>query len=81
MFYLSTYLQWFASYRWKAVKQDDKSAFAVPKGHSVSIRRESGQHTLSNFPEILLKLSLPHMMNICNIWTKSVKEWHDYEAF
>jgi len=27
----------------------------------------SGQVTLSNFPEILLKLSLPHMMNICKI--------------
>jgi len=27
----------------------------------------SGQVTLSNFPEILLKLLLPHMMNICKI--------------
>jgi len=27
----------------------------------------SGQGTLSNFPEILLKLSLHHMMNICKI--------------
>ena len=32
MFYLSTYLQWFASCRWKNDEQDDKSAFAVPKG-------------------------------------------------
>jgi len=36
----------------------------------------SGQGTLSNFPEILLKLSLPHMMNIFKIWMKSVKKWH-----
>jgi len=36
----------------------------------------SGHITLSNFPEILLKLSLPHMMNICKIWMKSVKKWH-----
>jgi len=41
----------------------------------------SGQVTLSNFPEILLKSSLPHMMNICKIWIKSVKKWHDYKAF
>ena len=40
----------------------------------------SGQVTLSDFPEILLKFSLPHMMNICKIWMKSVKKWHDYEA-
>ena len=32
MFYLSTFLQWFASYRWKIDEKDDKSAFAVPKG-------------------------------------------------
>jgi len=32
MFYLSTYLQWFANYRWKTAEQDDKSAFTVPKG-------------------------------------------------
>jgi len=38
----------------------------------------SGQVTLSNFLEILLKLSLPHMMNICKIWMKSVKKWHYY---
>jgi len=30
---------------------------------------------------VLLKLSLPHMMNICKIWMKSVKEFHDYKAF
>jgi len=36
----------------------------------------SGQVALSNFPEIVLKLSLPHMMNICKIWMKSVKKWH-----
>jgi len=36
----------------------------------------SGQITLYNFPEILLKLSLPYMMNICKIWMKSVKKWH-----
>ena len=40
-----------------------------------------GQVTLSNFPEILLKLSLSHMMNICKIWMKFVKKWHDYKAF
>ena len=32
MFYLSTYLQRFTSYCWKTAEQDDKSAFAVPKG-------------------------------------------------
>jgi len=32
MFYRSTYLQWFTSYRGKAVEHDDKLAFAVPKG-------------------------------------------------
>jgi len=32
----------------------------------------SGQVTFTNFLEILLKLSLPHMMNICKIWMKSV---------
>jgi len=32
MFCLSTYLQWFARYCWKSAEQDDKSAFAVPKG-------------------------------------------------
>jgi len=32
MFYLSTYLQWFASYRRKTVEQDDVSASAIPKG-------------------------------------------------
>jgi len=41
----------------------------------------SGRGTLSNFPEILLKFSLPRMMNICKIWKKSVKKWHDYKAF
>ena len=41
----------------------------------------SGQGTLSNFPEISLKLSLPHLMNICKIWMKSVKKRHDYKAF
>ena len=55
---------------------------AIQEGHSVSILfSSSGQGTLYNFPEILLKLSLPHMMNICKIWMKPVKIWHDYKAF
>jgi len=41
----------------------------------------SGQGTLTNFPEISFKLSLPYVMNICKIWMKSVKKWHDYKAF
>jgi len=33
----------------------------------VSILRKWSRH-LSNFPEILLQLSLPHVTNICKIW-------------
>jgi len=46
---------------------------AIPRHFS-----ESGQATISNFPEILLKLSLPHMMKICKIWMKSVKKWQSF---
>jgi len=36
----------------------------------------SDQVTLSNFPEIILKLSLTHVINICKMWMKSVQTWH-----
>ena len=42
--------------------------------------KDSTRH-ISNFPEMSLNLSLPHMMNICKIWMKSVNKWHDCKAF
>ena len=34
MFYLSTYIQWFVSYRRNTAEQDDLSASAIPKVHN-----------------------------------------------
>jgi len=65
--------QWF--------KVHSLKSFKMLFGNIPSQFSGSGKGILSNFPEILLKLSLPHMMNICKIWMKPVKKWRDYKAF
>jgi len=68
MFYLSTYLQWFASYRWKAVKQDDKTAFAVPKGpFRVNSQGKWSTYPLQfswNFTEIVITPYDEHLQHL-----------------
>jgi len=69
--------------RWRIVQIDelDEQKCTQKIGANPCQFSGSGQVTLSNFPEILLKLSLPHVMNICKIWMKSVKKWYDCKAF
>ena len=78
--FTATFWQWFSNIRW--IFWHHFMIFPSTDFRDVLCQFSgSGQGTLSNFLEILFKLSLPHMTNICNIWMKSVKKWHDYKAF
>jgi len=70
MFYLSTYLQWFESYRWKTAEQDNKSAFTVPKG---PFRVNSQEDQKFTYDWGAKATKVPHFSSYfisCQVWPK-----------